>query len=93
MVKLPEDYAYFRRWCTHCGQERLCFPLPSPWKGHFLLTVFTLGVWLPAAIIMLICHRSRPYRCMSCSRRTSGADPAGEPIIKFRRLDSEDGQG
>lgn len=90
MAKLPDDYSYVRHWCTHCRQERLCYPLPANWKGHVLLSIFTLGLWAPAALVMLINHRRRPYRCMSCSRRTSGQSPSGEGVIVFPRLESED---
>ena len=90
MANRPDEYDYVHRWCTHCGQERLCFPLQARWKAHVLLTVITLGIWALAGLVMLLDHRRRPYRCMSCGRRTSGHAPNREQIIQFPTQRSPD---
>ena len=84
-----DDYQYVRRYCSDCDADRPCFPIPSKHMGHFLLTVFTLGLWSPGWLAMTLYHRARPYRCMSCGRRTSGQAPRDneERIIRLPRQD------
>ncbi|RMF71224.1 MAG: hypothetical protein D6744_18335 [Planctomycetota bacterium] len=60
---------YVSMWCPRCQGRRLCVRVPDRHVGHLLLSVFTLGAWIPFWISLAVYRSRRPYGCMKCGKR------------------------
>lgn len=70
-----EQQELARGRCPHCGRSVLLVRLvhaPSH-PRHLLLSVTTLGLWLPAWILAVFRTRHRAWECAECGRSTHGS--------------------
>jgi len=57
-----------QKMCNECGQHRL-FEKPTPSHVlHLLLTLVTVGFWLPVWFLCCIANGLTPYRCTVCGK-------------------------
>ena len=54
------------RWCQRCNRHVAAYYQwwSSSYKWHAMLTVFTLGLWLPVYVLCVM--MSKKYRCTRC---------------------------
>lgn len=55
-----------RRNCKTCGQLRLFEKKGANHVLHLLLSVVTVGIWIPVWILIVILSAFRPHRCPVC---------------------------
>lgn len=58
--------------CVTCNGLRLFSKSGPNHVLHLLLSLVTMGLWLPVWIVILFCGHSRPYRCMRCGDAIAG---------------------
>lgn len=55
-----------RRMCKTCGQHRMFRKEKQNNVLHLILSVVTVGVWLPVWLLIAIAGAFTPYRCTVC---------------------------
>jgi len=58
-----------QRWCEDCGGRTLHQKHAIPWTQGLILTIITLGLFLPAWILFWIRSLMKPYLCGQCGRK------------------------
>lgn len=61
-----------RARCVTCSAMRLFGRSGPNHVLHLLLSLVTMGLWLPIWIVVIACSNSRPYRCMRCGEAIAG---------------------
>ncbi len=57
---------YSSVWCKRCGQYRQGVRQGANHVLHLLLSVLTLGWWIPVWILICICGTTAGWRCSQC---------------------------
>jgi hypothetical protein len=55
-----------RKTCKTCGQKRMFEKEKQNNTLHLILTLLTLGCWLPVWFLIAIAGAFKPYRCTVC---------------------------
>jgi len=55
-----------RRHCKTCGQKRLFEKEKQNNLLHLILSLVTVGIWLPVWILIAVLGAFKPYRCTVC---------------------------
>lgn len=77
-----------RRYCPEDDRMVLAEKQTPNHILHLLLSVITVGFWLPVWLLVAIFADFNAYRCPSCGGKTRGSPPRGwKPS---RRAESED---
>ena len=58
-----------QRWCPTCHRHTLHVRHRTSEGWGCLLTVLTMGLWLPVWLLMSLCSTFTGYRCQTCGRR------------------------
>lgn len=59
-----------RRHCKDCDQKRPFTKKTPSHILHLLLSVVTVGCWIPVWILMIVLNAFSPYRCTNCGKAT-----------------------
>lgn len=59
-----------RRNCTFCNQPRPFTKQAPSHILHLILSVVTVGIWIPVWILMVVLNAFKPYRCTTCGKAT-----------------------
>ncbi len=54
--------------CSYCRMTRLFTKAGPSHILHLLLSVFTVGLWLPVWLIIVVLGAFQPYRCTVCGK-------------------------
>ena len=57
-----------QRHCPVCGQYRLFAKQGPSHILHLLLSLVTLGMWLPVWFLCVLLSAFEPFRCMACGQ-------------------------
>lgn len=57
-----------RKFCPDCNQNRLFEKSGTNNILHLLLSVITVGCWIPIWILCAVLNAFRPFRCQSCGK-------------------------
>ncbi len=71
---LRDHLQQFMRSCTSCGVPRMHMQQKPNHVLHLLLTVFTVGFWIPVWVLVSL-FQAKP-QCMTCGEK-SGLFPIG----------------
>jgi DNA-directed RNA polymerase subunit RPC12/RpoP len=54
--------------CSYCRSKRLFTKSGPSHVLHLILSVLTVGLWLPVWVIIVVLGALTPYRCQSCGK-------------------------
>ena len=57
-----------RKFCKDCGQNKLFEKQGPSHILHLILSVITVGLWIPIWILCVVLNAFRPYRCTNCGK-------------------------
>jgi hypothetical protein len=66
-------------YCPHCARSVLGHRPAASHDMHLVLTMFTLGAWLPAWLLVSIYQQAQPYACSVCG--SAGPRPHGPALF------------
>lgn len=66
-VGVVDSHHQFMRACTSCGAPRMHVQRKPDHFRHLLLTVLTIGFWIPVWLLVGI-FQARP-KCMTCGEK------------------------
>ena len=60
--------ATVRRNCPDCGQNRLFEKSAPNHVLHLILSVISIGFWIPIWILLVVANAFTPFRCPVCGK-------------------------
>ena len=66
-------------YCPHCGRQVFGHRPAASHDMHLVLTMFTLGVWLPAWLLISVYQQAQPYLCSACG--SAGPKPRSPALF------------
>ena len=54
--------------CSYCRMKRLFSKAGPSHILHLILSLVTVGVWLPVWLICVVMNAFQPYRCTVCGK-------------------------